>query len=468
MVARKRREYSDKQREAVLADVIGLGVCEAASKHGVPESCVSRWAKAAGVRRGQVQAADKGKTDEALAKQQPAKQENARPASTADTEKAPAVAETHKPETEVPTLGTSPRPARRTIRSRVAKLYTPSQKAEILEYASEHGVAPAATKFGVSRFSIYGWHRKVEKAAAGEAPSPTSGPAPADIEAQRDREILAEWHRHPGLGPSQIVNQLRRIGIKVSVNTARRVMEDAGYRPPKVKREPHDERYEAVRPNHLWHLDFVHRHINKSSTFTLILIDDYARYVVGHGVDDAERADMVIHTFEQAVARHVRPERVIHDKGSAFWSWRGISRFTELLTEMGIDQVVAEYKEWNGKVEVFNANLHKELFDVHRFYDVAEMQRRLAAHLSWYNHARTHHALGGLLVPADRYYGRVEEVLARIEAGAGREAGDLLELRDRCLELFKVTSRAGVPEIWLLGKKLLGAVSPTPALSSRD
>src|SRR6185436_13862116 len=137
---------------------------------------------------------------------------------------------------------------------------------------------------GVSRFSIYGWHRQVEKAAAGEVPSPTSGPAPADIEAQRDREILAEWHRHPGLGPSQIVNQLRRIGIKVSVNTARRVMEDAGYRPPKVKREPHDERYEAVRPNHLWHLDFVHRHINRSSTFTLILIDDYARFVVGHGV----------------------------------------------------------------------------------------------------------------------------------------------------------------------------------------
>jgi len=41
-------------------------------------------------------------------------------------------------------------------------------------------------------------------------------------------------------------------------------------------------------------------------------------------------------------------------------------------------KVVAEHKEWNGKVEVFNANLHKELFDAHRFYDVAEMRRRAA------------------------------------------------------------------------------------------
>jgi transposase InsO family protein len=313
----------------------------------------------------------------------------------------------------------------------------------------------------VSRFSIYDWQRKLTKAAKGEGPSPTSGPSPADVEAQRDREILDEWRKHPGLGPSQIVNQLRRGGIKVAVHTTRRVMEDAGYRPPKVKREPHDERYEAVRPNHLWHLDFVHRNINRSSTFTLILIDDYSRYVVGHGVDEgAERAEMVCRTFEEATARHGRPERVMSDKGAAFWSWRGISRFTALITEMGIDQVIAEHKEHNGKVEVFNANLHKELFDVQRFYDIADMRRRLAAHLHWYNHARTHHALGGLLVPADRYYGRVEEVLARIEAGAGRDASDLLELRDRCLELFKVTSRGGVAEVWLLGQKLLGASAP--------
>jgi transposase InsO family protein len=336
---------------------------------------------------------------------------------------------------------------------RVARSYTPSEKAQALEHAAAHGVSAASDKFEISRFSIYDWQRKLKKAAAGEGPSPTSGPAPQTIEEQRDQEILGEWRKHPGLGPSQIRNQLRRRGVKVSVTTARRVMEDAGYRPPKVKREPHHERFEAVRPNHLWHLDFVHRNINRATTFTLILIDDCARFVTGHGVDDAERADLVIHTFEEAVARHGKPERVMHDRGAAFWSWRGISRFTSLLTELGIDQVVAEHKEHNGKVEVFNANLAKELFDRHRFYDLAEMKRRLAAHLRWYNSARTHHALGGLLVPADRYYGRAEEVLARIESGGQRD-GDELELRDRCLELFKVVSKNGTPEVWLLGQRL--------------
>jgi putative transposase len=448
---RTRRRYTTAERAAAVGDVAALGVREAARKHKVPESCVSYWAKAAGVRRagesarpGKEEPASKVKSAVRLKKATAIAGEADDSANTAKAEHAAKV----EPEAAVP--------VRRTLKTRVAKLYTPSQKATVLEDAAKDGVTAAAEKHGVSRFSIYGWQHKVARAAAGEGASPTSGPAPTEIEAQRDKEILDEWHRHPGLGPSQIRNQLRRKSVKVSVNTVRRVMEDAGYRPPKVERKPHDQRYEATRPNHLWHLDFVQRNIHKANTFTLILIDDFSRYVVGHGVDDgAERADFVIAAFEEAVTRHGRPEMVMHDKGAAFWSWNGVSRFTALLTELGIDQIPAEHKEWNGKVEVFNANLHKELFDAHRFYDLGEMRRRLATHLHWYNHARTHHALGGLLVPADRYYGRVDEVLARIEAGAGRDVNDLLDLRERCLDLFKVVSKGGVAEVWLLGQRLL-------------
>lgn len=434
---RKRRGYTAQERERILAAAERLGVCEAAREHGVPQSTLSNWRNRGGPRTAPQEGDTLTLTRE--------KAEGAQPrAATKPT----SVGSRKGTET-----ASTPTVAAALPKKQVARSYTPSEKAEVLEHAAAHGVSAAHEKFGVSRFTIYEWRRKLEKAAAGEGPSPTSGPAPSEIEAKRDAEILGEWRKHPGLGPSQIKNQLRRRGIKVSTSTTRHVMEDAGYRPPKVKREPHDERFEAVRPNHLWHLDFVHRHIHRASTFTLILIDDCARFVTGHGVDDAERADMVVRTFEEAVERHGKPERVMHDRGSAFWAWRGISRFTSLCEEMGIEQVVAEEKEHNGKVEVFNANLHKELFDRHRFYDLAEMKRRLAAHLHWYNHGRTHHALGGLLVPADRYYGRAAEVLARIEAGGQRE-GDDLDLRERALELFKVVSRNGAPEVWLLGQRL--------------
>ena len=420
------RTYSAREKESAIRRALEVGSIVASRELGIPRGTLSCWAYKA----------RKGVRGYALV----AEPTMAPPAPLPDP------APIDVPATEQSTKGSKA----------VARCYTPSQKAHALEVAASIGVTAASAQLGISRYSIYEWRRRVRLAAEGKGDCPTSGPDPADVEALRDKEILDMWHRHPGLGPSQIRNQLRWQNVKVAVNTVRRVMEEAGYRPPKVKRDVHSERYEAVRPNHMWHLDFVHRHINRTNTFTFILIDDHSRFVVGHGVDDAERADMVTETFAEAVERHGRPESVMNDKGSAFWSWRGISRFTALLTELGVDQVVAEHKEWNGKVEVFNGNLAKELFDVQHFYDVGEMKRRLASHLHWYNHRRTHHALGGLLVPADRYYGRVEEVLARIEAGAGGAAHtDMLDLRDRALELFKVVSRDGKPEVWLLGQPLL-------------
>ena len=436
-MARKLRKYTlDEKREAIgLALEFGVG--EAAQRLSLPTGTVSCWAFKAR------EAEKAGK--EWPPRVEPREEEDEQPLASAPTDET-------APKNETGPTDETPSDAPR----RVAKAYTPSERAEALERAAKIGITAASKELGISRFSLYQWRRKVALAARGEGDSPTSGPDPADIEAKRDQEILTMWREHPGLGPSQIRNQLRRKSIKVSTATVRRVMEDAGYRPPKARKSTaHDTRYEAVRPNHIWHLDFVQRWIGRATTFSLIVIDDHSRFVVGHGVDDAERADLVLTTFTEAVTRYGRPEMVVHDKGSAFWAWKGISRFTHLLEEMDVEQIPAT-KQTNGKVEVFNGNLHKELFDQHRFFDVNEMKRRLAAHIRWFNHRRTHHALGGLLVPADRYYGRVDEVLARIEVGAAADNGDPLDLRDRLLELFKVVSRGGKTEVWLMGQQLFG------------
>ncbi len=426
MAKRTTRQYTAQEKREALKLTEELGTATTAVRLDIPKGTLSCWRHKA----------------RAAAKQ--GGEWPPRPEPAEDTD-----------EIAAPASDTSTSPASAPKTRRTAKVYTPSQRAEALEMVAALGVNETHRRTGISRYSLYEWRRRVDKAAAGEGASPTSGPDPKDIEAKRDAEIIAVWREHPGLGPSQVRNQLRRKGIKVSTHTVRHVMEDAGYRPPKVRRREHNGRFEAVRPGHMWHLDFVQRWIGRASTFTLILIDDHSRFIVGHGVDDAERADLVIDTFEQAVSRHGRPEMVMHDKGSAFWSWKGISRFTRLLEEIGVEQIVAQAKEWNGKIEVFNANIQKEFFNKQHFYDVAEMKRRLATHLHWYNQRRTHHALGGLLVPADRFYGRVEEVMARIEAGVAADASDALELRERVLDLFKVVSTNGKAEVWLMGQRVL-------------
>ena len=63
---------------------------------------------------------------------------------------------------------------------------------------------------------------------------------------------------------------------------------------------------------------------------------------------------------------------------------------------------------------------------------------------------------GGLLVPADRFYGLVERTMHLIEEGHGAHAMDILTPENRSLELFRVVSCHGTPAVYLMGKKILG------------
>jgi hypothetical protein len=143
------------------------------------------------------------------------------------------------------------------------------------------------------------------------------------------------------------------------------------------------------------------------------------------------------------------------DGGSAFYAWRGISQFTGLLDELEVDQLIAKEPQTNGKLEVLNANIAKELFNQETFFDLGEAQRRLRAWIGFYNFRRTHTALGGLLVPADRYFGRADEVLAQIEAGRAPDGlGEPIPVGERQLDLFRIASRGGQVEIYLMGRRI--------------
>jgi len=416
-----KRVYTPKERQAALKMAGKVGLAEASRKLGIPVTTISEW--------------------RSRAKQAAALEEGAATTNPVAPEKAVEV---------------SPPAASASEEKRAAKLYSASMKAQILEYAAQHGITQAASKFGATRFSIYNWKRQVALQAKGKTGSSSVSSSEEDSNAKRDERILAEWKASAGLGPSQVRNQLRRQGIKVSTHTVRCVLEEHGYVPPKVRRtSEHSQRFEAIRPNQMWHLDFLHRHINKQKVYVLLILDDFSRFIVGGAIWDGERVSAVQETFSSAVARHGKPEKVLSDGGSAFHSWRGVGAFTSLLTELEIDQIVAQNPQTNGKLEVLNANIQKELFNQDKFFDLGETQHRLLAWVDFYNFRRTHHALGGVLVPADRYFGRAEEVLACIETGKSiGGVGEPASLAERHLDLFRISSHRGQVELHLLGHRI--------------
>lgn len=336
------------------------------------------------------------------------------------------------------------------------KRYSPGLKKEILEFAQKNSIESTARKYGVTETSIYEWRRAAKRRgseAGDHLPVPIEE---EDSKVQRDRRILAMWRQHPGYGPSQIRNMLKRGGFKASVGTVRHVMEENGYLPPTLKRKEHVGRYEAGRPRELYHLDFYHFFIHKQKQCVLFIEDDYSRFIAGWAMVPTEQADPVIESFEAAVRRYGRPEGVMSDRGSAFHCWKGLSRFEALLEEYEVNYYLAKEAAVNGKVEALNASFQKECVEQIEFTDLTDAARSIGRWVDHYNHRRTHHGLGGLLVPADRYYGVAEQTLKRIEQGLGADTPELTNPDSRGLELFRVVSHGGKPQVWLMGQKLLG------------
>jgi putative transposase len=258
------------------------------------------------------------------------------------------------------------------------------------------------------------------------------------------------------LGPSQIRNLLRRKGLKASAGSVRMVMEEHGYVQPKLRRKEHPGRYEAVRLLQLVHMDFVHLHVHAQRQALLFIVDDYSRFITGFELLPSEKSDGAIRALEESIRRYGKPEAVMTDRGSAFHSFRGISRFERLLEELEITHFVAKEPAVNGKVEALNASVQKELIRQIEFVDLTDAKRQVGAWVRFYNYKRPHHALGGILVPADRFHGWPDETMRRLKAGQDVEVTDLMGVDGRALEVFKVVSVAVQPTVYLMGKKVFG------------
>ena len=233
-------------------------------------------------------------------------------------------------------------------------------------------------------------------------------------------------------------------------------MEEHGYVHPRLRRTEHTGRYEAVRPLQLVHLDFHHFHVHRQKQCLLLMLDDYSRFITGFTLLKSEQADGVIRAFEESVTRYGRPDGVMTDRGSAFHSFTGISRFERLLEELEVTHFLAQEPAVNGKIEALNAAVQKELVRQIEFLDLSDALRQVAAWVRFYNYKRPHHSLGGILVPADRFHGWQDETMRRLEAGQDVEVTDLMSTDGRALEVFKVVSVGGQPSVYLMGKKVLG------------
>ena len=306
--------------------------------------------------------------------------------------------------------------------------FSQKQKLDILESAKDVGIKEAANLTEVHYSTVYQWQRKLnvlgEEAFLAYRPK-SRGRGIKKVTEEQERAVRKTWERYPGFGPSQVRNQLRRQGITISTKTVQKIMEANGYAGMRKKRNKEEvQRFEATRPLELVQIDILEFFIHKLKVYLLLLLDDFSRFILGFRLSTETSIDLVIGLFQEAIDRYGKMEEVLSDSGFVFYSWRGINRFEQYLEVEGIHQTHASphHPQTLGKIEAANKQIQKELIRRQEFKGVKEAEEAIKKWVDIHNYKRTHQGLGGLLVPADRFHGRVDAVLESLSKKIDPEA----------------------------------------------
>ena len=316
-----------------------------------------------------------------------------------------------------------------------------------------------------------------------------SGTAKPSLYAPRDpgqglanTEVAASLEykqKHPAMGPAQIRAPLKRFkGWRVSIKASARVLRQHGYEP--VHRGarpqgPEPQRFAAPRRNALWQMDFAELRIVGEVFHALIIQDDFSRYVVGHQLADSPAAEVAITTLSAAMARHGKPEAGRTDRGGALLS----AAFTGFLEAELIDHVVGHsyHPQGGGKVESVVGTVRRELWDVEPCASRPQATARLAQFFTHFNERRAHMGIDGL-TPADRFFGRADQLLDASDAlsrqrqaalpPTGHSVEEVLHGRSGApLEVLRLVIVAGRMELRFCGARVdLGAITPPDHLGA--
>jgi putative transposase len=157
-------------------------------------------------------------------------------------------------------------------------------------------------------------------------------------------------------GAEKVWRQLRRDGIRVARCTVERLMREMGLRgavrgrawivttrADDIATRPADlvdRQFVATRPNQLWVADFTYVATWRGFVYVALVIDVFARCIVGWRVSSSLRTDFVLDALDQAIYQRCGDgvTDLIHhsDRGTQYLSMR----YTERLADAGIEPSV--------------------------------------------------------------------------------------------------------------------------------
>lgn len=268
----------------------------------------------------------------------------------------------------------------------------------IAEHRQLHSVAACCRALGVSRSGYYDWHAR--------------GPSRRQ---RQDRELterirrLHEQTRH-AYGSRKIWHALRQEGIACGKHRVARLRREAGIVtrrrrrfliPTRAKRQqwlaPNvlDRQFTVSRPNRAWVGDITFIGLPHGWLYLAVLIDLYARRVVGWSMSTRINQALVMDTLDMAVQRRQPPPGLIHhsDRGALY----GGRAYREYLQQQRMQPSMSRKGDcWDNAVaESFFSTLKNELIWGRRFPSAQQARSAIFDYIEvFYNRQRRHQTLG--------------------------------------------------------------------------
>lgn len=288
-----------------------------------------------------------------------------------------------------------------------------SQRIEFVVRAmrGESTVSELCRKYGVSRKTGHKWLRRYRETGSlvgleevSRRPHSSPGRTPVNIE-----ERVVELRKRHGWAGRKLSRLLEREGIIVSASTVDRIIRRRGLVREDRSSRPATRRFERLRPNELWQMDFKGEYLLRGGgrCYPLSLLDDHSRFAVGLFALSRQDTEAVDRSVVSAFECYGVPEAILMDHGTPWWSTtngHGLTRFSVSLIKQGIRLVYSGFRhpQTQGKVERFHRTLGEAM--IHR--GVPQTVPGLGAAFEEfrheYNEVRPHDSLD-MRVPAQVY-----------------------------------------------------------------
>jgi putative transposase len=305
--------------------------------------------------------------------------------------------------------------------------YTQSEKMEIIRTVenSELGVKRTLDELNVNKSSFYEWYRRYE-ASGYDGLAVRKSIARKfwnKIPDAEKKQVVSIALQHPEKTPRELAWHITDTeGYFLSESSVYRILkaEDLIMSPAYIIMAAADKfQHPTSRVHELWQTDFTYFKINGWGWYYLgSVLDDYSRYIIAWKLFRSMSANDVKELLDMAVAatgvnqiaiRH-RP-RLLSDNGPCYLS----SELREYLQTRGISHTrgAPYHPMTQGKIERYHLTL-KMVVKLLQYYFPEQLEEEIARFIEYYNNRRYHESLNNV-TPADVYFGRDREIVARRE-----------------------------------------------------